>query len=85
MTEKIDLKTISYMLGIFSIVFAFFNAYAGLVLGIIGLVQAKKLNSPKAKKLNTVGVVLSGIFVLISLGFLIYSLITGGTAIFPSL
>ena len=83
MAEKIDLITVSYILGILSIVFAFFRADAGLVLGIIGLIQASKQKSTRAKKLNVIGIVLSAIFVIINLIALIFpSIITG---LFPTL
>lgn len=61
MAEKIDLKTVSYLFGIMSIVFAFFASGAGLVLGIIGLMQAKKQKFQKAVKLNLIGIVLSAL------------------------
>lgn len=67
MTEKIDLTSVSYMLGILSIVFAFFQPVAGLILGIIGLVQANKLKAQRAKRLNIVGIILSIIFLIISI------------------
>ena len=44
MADKIDLVTVSYVLGVLSIVFAFFSPIAGLVIGIIGFVQSKKHN-----------------------------------------
>ncbi len=67
MAEKIDLKPVSYIFGILSIVFAFFSPFAGLVLGIIGLIQSNKLKFQKAKRLNIVGIVLSAIFVVIQI------------------
>ena len=63
---KIDLASISYILGILSIVFAFFNQGAGLVLGIIGLVHSKRNNVPEAKRLCTIGIVISLIFIAIA-------------------
>lgn len=67
MAENIDIKSVSYVLGIMSIVFAFFTPTAGLVFGIIGLIQAKKQKAERAKKLNIIGIVLSVIFVVITL------------------
>ena len=55
MVEK---KGVAYILGIISIVMAFFQPLAGIVFGIIGLVQNKKEKSKKAKKLNIIGIVL---------------------------
>ncbi len=65
MAEIKNLSLVSYAFGILSIVFAFFNSTAGLVIGIIGFVQAKKQKddlSKKARKLNIIGIILSAIF-----------------------
>jgi len=63
-----DSEIIAYILGIISIVMAFFTPLAGLIFGIIGLVQSKKQEtelSKKAKKLNIIGIVLSILFFII--------------------
>ncbi len=73
MAEKIDLSSVAYVLGILSIVFAFFNPTAGLVFGIIGMVKSKKHGFEKAKKLNRIGIILSIIFAIISLLFTIFA------------
>lgn len=65
--KKEDLGLVSYILGIVSIVLAFFTPVAGLVFGIVGLVLSKKQKnafSEKGKKLNTIGITI-GIIVLI--------------------
>jgi len=67
MVEKIDLKPVSYVLGILSIVFAFFSPFAGLVFGIIGVIQSNKLKFLKAKKLNILGIVLSVVFSILQI------------------
>jgi len=67
MADKIDLSSVAYVLGVLSIVFAFFQPVAGLILGIIGLVQSQKHKSPRAKRLSIVGIILSIIFFIISL------------------
>ncbi|KKL72911.1 hypothetical protein LCGC14_2080210, partial [marine sediment metagenome] len=59
MAEKINLSSVSYVLGILSIVFAFISPMAGLILGVIGLVQAKKQKALRAKRLNIIGIILS--------------------------
>ena len=82
MTEKIDLKPVSYLLGILSIVFAFFSPFAGLILGIIGLTQSKKLKFQKAKRLNIVGIVLSVVFSIIQLLAQLY--LTNISGLFPA-
>ncbi len=67
--KKEDFSVVSYILGIISIVMAFFNSPAGLVFGIVGLVQSKKQKtelSKKAKKLNIIGIVLSVILLIAS-------------------
>jgi len=83
MAEKIDMKPVSYVLGILSIVFAFFSAFAGLVFGIIGLIQSNKLKLQKAKRLNIMGIVLSAIFSIIQV-YLQIQILTGGSGLFPS-
>jgi len=80
MTQKIDLKPVSYLLGILSIVFAFFSPFAGLTLGIIGFIQGNKLKFQKAKKLNVIGIVLSAAFALIEI---IFSFLVDLNQLFP--
>ena len=63
MTEK---KGVAYILGIISIVMAFFQPLAAVVFGIIGLVQNKEDKSKKAKKLNIIGIIL-GIIMFVGL------------------
>lgn len=64
MAEK---RGAGYILGILSIVFAFFVPLAGVILGIIGLVQNKKEKSKTAKKLNIIGIIIGTIIFLGSL------------------
>ncbi len=85
MAEKIDFKSVSYVLGILSIVFAFISPMAGLILGIIGLVQAKKQKALRAKRLNIIGIILSVIFLIISAVVLVYSVASGINTFFPSI
>ena len=85
MAEKIDFKSVSYVLGILSIVFAFISPMAGLILGIIGLVQAKKQKAQRAKRLNIIGIILSVIFLIISAVVLVYSVASGINTFFPSI
>ncbi|MBU4070460.1 MAG: DUF4190 domain-containing protein [Nanoarchaeota archaeon] len=73
--KKEDFGIVSYVLGITSIVFAFFSSFAGLVLGVIGLVFSKKQKtelSIKAKQLNIIGIVLSAIMLVITIAVTIY-------------
>jgi len=68
--KKTDFSLVSYTFGIMSIVLAFFTPVAGLVFGIIGIVQSKKQKtalSLNAKKLSTIGIVLSVILLIVSL------------------
>lgn len=70
MTEKRGFDFVAYILGIVSIIMAFFSPLAGLAFGVVGLVQSKKQKTPlsdKAKKLNLIGVILSGVLFVISL------------------
>ncbi|MDP3992549.1 MAG: DUF4190 domain-containing protein [Candidatus Pacearchaeota archaeon] len=73
----INFGTVAYMLGILSIVFAFFSPLAGLVLGIVGMVQSKRHKVDKARKLNMIGIILSAIFIIISVLFLIFAASSG--------
>jgi hypothetical protein len=84
---EIDLASVSYVLGIVSIVMAFFNPISGLIFGIIGFFQSKRLKSHQAKKMNIIGIILNIIFLAISVAFLIYSIKTGidPTGSFPIL
>ena len=83
MAGKIDFGSISYVLGILSLVFAFFSPFAGLIFGIIGLVQSNKLKLQKAKRLNIIGIILSAIFTIIQV-YLQIQVLTGGNGLFPS-
>ena len=72
MTDKIDFGTSGYILGILSIILAVVSPLAGLVTGIVGLVMSRKEKtelSKRGKKLNIVGIVLSTIFLAVSLAF----------------
>jgi len=75
---EINVATVAYVLGILSIVFAFVAPTAGLILGIIGLVQSRKNNVAKAKKLNTIGIILSAILFIVSILLTIYTGISSG-------
>ena len=60
---------VSYILGILSIVFAFVTPLAGIIVGIIGIIQSKKHKSEfsvKGKKLSTIGLVLSVIVMIVT-------------------
>ena len=70
---EINIETVAYVLGILSIVFAFFSPLAGLIMGIVGLIQSKKKKVAKARKLNTIGIVLSAIFFILTIALLIMS------------
>ena len=81
---------ISYTLGIISIVTAFLTSFGlgGIIFGVIGLAQSKKQKtdlSKKAKKLNTIGLILGIIIFIISLITTIYLTIkgVGGLQNFP--
>ncbi len=66
MVEK-DSSLVAYVLGIISIVMAFFTPLAGLIFGILGLVQSNKQKnelSKKAKTLSIIGIILSIILFL---------------------
>ena len=70
MVAKKDFEHIAYILGIVSIVLAFFQPLAGFIFGIIGYNHAKKVKGPlaeKVKKYNKLGIILSIIFLILSL------------------
>ena len=85
---KKDFEHIAYILGIVSIVLAFFQPLAGFVFGIIGFNHAKKGKGPlakKAEKYNKIGIVLSIILFVISIvvALLFAAQGLGGLANFP--
>ena len=68
--DKINYEVPSYLLGILSIIFGFLSSFAGLVLGIVGLVQSRKqetLLSAKARELNVLGIVISVIMLILAI------------------
>jgi uncharacterized membrane protein len=70
MKKEGDFSEVSYVLGIMSIVTAFFLPLAGFVFGIIGLIHSKKQKtklSEKAKKFNIIGIILSIILFVITI------------------
>ncbi|MBI4116970.1 DUF4190 domain-containing protein [Candidatus Pacearchaeota archaeon] len=70
MAKDGDTGEVSYVLGIISIVMAFFQPIAGFVFGIIGFLQSRKHKNPvseKAKKLSIIGIIISIIVVALSL------------------
>ena len=84
MADKIE-PAAPYVFGVLSIVFAFFQPFAALVIGIIGLVQSNKLKLQRAKKLNIIGIILSVIFAVISM-IMLKQFAQGnvGSGLFPS-
>ena len=76
MADKKEVHSIvAYVFGIVSIVLAFFTPMAGIVFGIIGIVQSKKNKdelSVRAKKLSVIGLILSIILLIVSLVIAIY-------------
>jgi hypothetical protein len=65
-------KGVAYTLGILSIVFAFFIPLAGVILGIIGLIQNKKEKSKISKKLNIIGIIIGAIVFIATLVLNLY-------------
>ncbi len=51
-------KGIAYILGILSLVLAFFQPLPAIVIGIVGLVQNREDKSKAAKRLNILGIVI---------------------------
>lgn len=71
-------KGVAYILGIVSIVLAFFQPLAAVIFGIIGLVQNRKEKSKKAKFLNIIGIIIGSIFFILSIIALVYGLLNAG-------
>jgi hypothetical protein len=74
-TSKEDYSQISYILGIISIVLAFFTPLAALIFGIIGVVIGKKQNtslSEKGRKYSKIGIILSIILIILSIAVQIF-------------
>ncbi len=89
MSDKKDSEIIAYTLGIISIVLAFFQPLAGVILGIIGFSKSKKEKSElskRAKKLNIIGIVLGLIIFIATLAVTAYFTIQGLNAVpsFPA-
>jgi len=77
---KKDTAMISYMFGIISIVMAIIEPLAGLIFGIIGLHESKKQGddlSARARKYNTIGIILSIVLLIVSIVISYYSLTNG--------
>jgi len=77
MTEKEgkDLSIVAYILGMISIVLAFFQPLAGIILGIMGLSFGKKYKtelSRKGIKYSKIGILIGVIVLLISLAITYY-------------
>ena len=83
--QQIEIGQVSYTLGILSIVFAFISPLGGIILGIVGLIQSRKPTSPilkKARILNTIGIILGIVIVLVGLIFISKF---GALSTFPSI
>lgn len=75
-----DFSDVSYVLGITSIVLAFFQPIAAFILGIIGFVHSKKQKTPlseKAKKLSVIGIVISIIFFAVTAALTYFAISSG--------
>ncbi|RLG16498.1 hypothetical protein DRN69_00710 [Candidatus Pacearchaeota archaeon] len=75
MGDKKDFSDVSYTVGIISIVLAFFQPLAGLILGVIGFNHSKKQKtdlSKKAKKLNVIAIIISLILLVFYLTLSLY-------------
>jgi len=67
--KREDYGSVSYIMGIVSIVLAFFTPLAGLIFGIVGLNLAKRQNtamSSKGRKLSQIGLVISIIVLIVT-------------------
>jgi len=83
---KYEASLVAYLLGIVSVVLAFFQPVAAVVFGIIGLVQGKRQSAPLskiAKKLNIIGIILGIVLFAIGIIITIY-FAQSGLANFPT-
>ncbi|HLC78606.1 MAG TPA: DUF4190 domain-containing protein [Candidatus Nanoarchaeia archaeon] len=68
--KKEDTGNSSYVLGIISIVFAFFSPLAGLILGVVGFNLSKGqagMLAKRGKKLSQIGIVISIIVLIVTI------------------
>jgi hypothetical protein len=82
--KKRDFSEIGYVLGIVSIVLAFFQPLAGIIIGVIGYIHSKKQKeglSKKARVLNLIGIIV-GIVILIALVIMTYYLGSTGVNLY---
>ena len=70
---EINVESVAYVFGILSIAMAFSFPISGLIIGVIGFVQSNKNKIAKAKNLNIIGIILSIIFLVISILLQVYS------------
>jgi len=80
MADKINYASVSYVLGILSIVLSFVTSWGlgGLITGIIGLMHANKYKVERAKKLNIIGIIIGAIFFIVSMILVVYSINSSG-------
>lgn len=67
--KKEDYGVVSYIMGIVSIVSAFFTPLAGLIFGIVGMNLAKRQSTgmaAKGRKLSQIGLVISIIVLIVT-------------------
>jgi len=81
-TEVLE-KEVAAILGILSVVLAFFQPLAGIVLGIIGLVQNRQEKSKTAKRLNIIGIIIGVIVLAITIWLSFYLANQTGSQGFP--
>ncbi len=71
-------KGVAYILGIVSLVLAFFQPLPAIIIGIIGLVQNKKEKNKTAKRLNILAIIIGVIMFAIIIAISIYSILNAG-------
>jgi len=77
MTEK----GVAYILGIVSLVLAFFQPLPAAIIAIVGLVQNRKEKNKTAKKLNIIALVVSIVVLAIIVAISLYGM--GASGSFP--
>jgi hypothetical protein len=74
-------KGVAYILGIVSLVLAFFQPFPAIIIGIVGLVQNRKEKNKTAKILNILAIIIGIIMLAVIIAISIYGVMN--TETFP--
>ena len=71
-------KGVAYILGIVSLVLAFFQPLPAIIIGIVGLVQNRQEKNKTAKRLNIIGIVIGIIMLAVLIAISVYGIMNAG-------